>query len=522
MKQLLYTIGAILMMMPLLTNGQGNPCGTDFNLDMTERLKQNIKAIKDNSFTKSGVVTYVPVKVHIVGQTGGGGKVPKHSVFTMLCKLNSVYNDQDIQFYISGIFNEFDSNVLYSHSNTSGARAQMALKKANNAMNIFMCGNLNSSNTLTPGTTLGYFLQSNDVLAMRNDQANSNSYTLAHEAGHFFSLAHPHNGWEVTPYHNLNDGANQNPVVPITFYGPNNLPPTSINGVTVELADGSNCTTAGDMLCDTPPDYNFGFTNNGCVYTGNGVDPTGAPVQPDETNIMSYFTDNCMIGFSPSQKNVVSADLNNFTRNYLTNNPPTATTKVTGVTNLVSPANLGTPANYDNVTLDWDDVPDATNYLVQISLTTGFSQSSMVEDVMVNSSSYISTGLSANRSYFWRVMAYNEITTCNTFSTSRRFITSSNPVSVQDIQGLNEVTLRPNATASGRSVTLEVGTTNPFDATVRVYNIAGQMVKGAENVRFENGTTNYQIETTDLTPGVYIVNVLADSGMVSRKLVITN
>ena len=67
---------------------------------MTERLKRNIKAVKDNSFIKSGVITYVPVKVHIVGQTGGTGKVTKHAVFTMLCKLNTVYLDQDIQFYV--------------------------------------------------------------------------------------------------------------------------------------------------------------------------------------------------------------------------------------------------------------------------------------------------------------------------------------------------------------------------------------------------------------------------------------
>ncbi|MBK9043496.1 MAG: hypothetical protein IPN97_09970 [Saprospiraceae bacterium] len=29
----------------------------------------------------------------------------------------------------------------------------------------------------------------------------------------------------------------------------------------------NNCTTGGDLLCDTPPDYNFGNLNAGCTFT---------------------------------------------------------------------------------------------------------------------------------------------------------------------------------------------------------------------------------------------------------------
>ncbi len=519
MKQLLNVLCVILVALPFLVSAQNNPCGTDFDLQMEERLKRNIQAIKDANFSRSGMTTYVPVRIHIVGTVAGNGqeKVGKYSVFQMLCKLNNVYAPQDIQFYLSGSnMNEFDNDVVYNHSNVNGARTQMAIRKVNNAINIFMCGNLVTSGS-TVGTILGYYSPTIDVLAMRNAEANPNSMTLSHEAGHFFSLAHPHNGWEGTPYHNYDGNGSS--------YGPSNLPPSFIgggSGIAVELADGSNCANAGDFVCDTPPDYNFGFTNgNGCTYNGNGVDPTGAPVSPDETNIMSYFSDNCVNSFSATQENIVAADLQSVTRNYLTNNPPTSTVAISGTPTLVAPANQGMPANFDNVTLNWDDYTDASGYLVQVALTASFTNATMVYEDIVNSSSVTLTNLDPNRTYFWRVMAFNEVSLCNGFSANRRFTTNDWPTAVQDIQGLEEITLRPNIASSGQSVILEVGTNKSFEAAVTVYNIAGQVVKNIQSIPFQSGVTNYELETGDLTPGVYIVNVLAETGMVSRKLVIT-
>ncbi|MEZ4948184.1 MAG: hypothetical protein R2784_02135 [Saprospiraceae bacterium] len=48
----------------------------------------------------------------------------------------------------------------------------------------------------------------------------------------------------------------------------------SPNGSPTELQDGSNCTTAGDKICDTPPDYNFGLINGNSCY-GGAKDPNG-------------------------------------------------------------------------------------------------------------------------------------------------------------------------------------------------------------------------------------------------------
>lgn len=82
---------------------------------------------------------------------------------------------------------------------------------------------------------------------------------LAHEMGHFFSLGH-------------------------TFEG---------NGA--ENVDGSNCTTEGDGLCDTPADpFTDGdpmdqYIDDDCRFIFGGVDANGDYYNPDLGNIMSYY-----------------------------------------------------------------------------------------------------------------------------------------------------------------------------------------------------------------------------------------
>jgi hypothetical protein len=94
---------------------------------------------------------------------------------------------------------------------------------------------------------------------------------LAHELGHFFSLAH-------------------------TFEGSG-----------TENVDGSNCATAGDQICDTPADpYVFPEPMEqyvqDCRFINEKTDANGEYYNPDLGNIMSYYEcDTC--GFSWGQLN---------------------------------------------------------------------------------------------------------------------------------------------------------------------------------------------------------------------------
>ncbi len=87
---------------------------------------------------------------------------------------------------------------------------------------------------------------------------------------------------------------------------------------TIELVDGSNCTTTGDFLCDTPADpfeqefisvqdsillaegqITDEFLNDNCEFIYEVRDPNTSFYQPDVGNIMSGYP--CRCGFSRSQ-----------------------------------------------------------------------------------------------------------------------------------------------------------------------------------------------------------------------------
>ncbi|MBK9047683.1 MAG: hypothetical protein IPL74_13565 [Bacteroidetes bacterium] len=91
-------------------------------------------------------------------------------------------------------------------------------------------------------------------VAVTASNLNDNS-TLAHELGHYLGLYHTHE---------------------------------TSNGV--EYVNGSNCGTAGDLLCDTPADPNlFSCSNSSCQYTCPTLtDPLGQFYSPLMDNIMSY------------------------------------------------------------------------------------------------------------------------------------------------------------------------------------------------------------------------------------------
>lgn len=95
--------------------------------------------------------------------------------------------------------------------------------------------------------------------------------THSHELGHYFSLEH-------------------------TFAGSG-----------VELADGSNCETAGDGICDTPADpYIYplpttSYVDADCHFIFMGQDANGDYYDPLTGNIMSYYPDTCNCGFTHGQ-----------------------------------------------------------------------------------------------------------------------------------------------------------------------------------------------------------------------------
>ncbi|MEM0993359.1 MAG: zinc-dependent metalloprotease [Bacteroidota bacterium] len=74
-----------------------------------------------------------------------------------------------------------------------------------------------------------------------------------------------------------------------------------------ELADGSNCETAGDLICDTPAEpYRSQYTIDfRCNYADTKRDSMGNLYRPDTRNFMSYVNAKCQESFTEQQLAVI-------------------------------------------------------------------------------------------------------------------------------------------------------------------------------------------------------------------------
>ncbi|MBK8967798.1 MAG: T9SS type A sorting domain-containing protein [Saprospiraceae bacterium] len=473
------------------------------------RLLANIETANAGGVTDRGAVQYVPVYFHLVGDANGEGKVKERLVLDQLCALNEAFSTADIRFYLRAhptqntIFN-YSINATNVYSNQD-SWFTMQSNRHPNALNVYIVDEAVSSNN-SPGITLAYYNIPRDWVVSRKDQisgASSNS-TLPHEVGHFFSLAHTFLGWESNPFDSTD------PTWPIA-------PSISPGGVPTERMSGSNCSTAADKICDTPPDYNFGlFDNDDCNYDGGAKDPSNVDVVPMENNMMSYFNNCSAYVFTTQQKNVMVADLNSSARNYLDNNYTPPALEINTPTNLlVSPAAGATVPYYDEVLVEWQDLPEATWYLLEFDLVSTYA-TPFAQSFMVNTNSKLVTTLLPNRTYYWRVRPINEYVTCA--AVRQRTLKTTGTSAVRDIEGLTAWQIAPNPVRNGENANLFVQAEEAFDANIRVFTTTGQEILNRSNVHFQNGDNRIELPVTDLRNGLYMVMLQTREGQAVRKL----
>ncbi len=75
-----------------------------------------------------------------------------------------------------------------------------------------------------------------------------------------------------------------------------------------ELVNGSNCTVAGDLVCDTGADDD-GSVSAACAYTGGGTDANGQTYNPDTQNYMAYGRWSCHDQFTTGQRNRMHSNI---------------------------------------------------------------------------------------------------------------------------------------------------------------------------------------------------------------------
>lgn len=464
-----------------------HPCGTqDGKVDWLVRYQQNPQAY-DRMVTE----LFLPIKIHIVGTDEGDGYFNVGSVLKAFCGLNNDFANSDIQFFIKDGFNYIDNDDFYIHSFQQGGQ-MMQQNNVDDVINCYIVAD--------PAGNCGYSSY-NRGIALNKSCLAPNDHTWAHEVGHYLSLPHPFVGWEGTdsdfPYHEP--------------------APNFIGGDPVEKMDGSNCHFAADGFCDTAPDYlayRWGC-NNDSMSNKLQTDPDSITFQSDGTLFMSYALDQCSSRFSDEQNDAMHANVND-DRPYLKDQMDELSPIEDATLVPITPEEGGLVDYFEEVNLEWEAMPNAEGYVLDLTRFEGFN---VVEHrYNVIGTSITVNNLKADKTYYWRLWPYNAQYVCEMYSDTASFSTGVLSA-INDIEEVEEVRVAPNPLAVGEGLQLFLNATEKVDLEVELLTITGQSVSQfAWNIT--SGSNNQTMNTENLQAGIYFLRLKSEKGVLSRKVVV--
>jgi len=490
-----WLLSATVVVLAVINAQAQYKCGVSLEdgKQIMEQMLQNRIEMQD-FVRERNAITYIPVRFILVAKSDGTGRASEFAGLRALCLLNQNYEDQNMQFYLKE-FKYINSNTIYSDPSSDSGFNAIGNQMQYNAMNIFLVHDMSEEGVLAyyqpnPGTN------GNDWIVSLESYA-AQDLVLTHEVGHFFSLNHTFYGWE--PSGGYDPQIHGNPV------GPN-----SPGGIPNERVDGSNCTIAGDMICDTPADYMF--PDNNCSYTMNAKDPNGQLLSPDIHNFMNYVYGCSDYHFTDQQKQEIQNSLFSFNRNYIRPNYTPNLADVVGKPVIVSPQQNELIPTYNSVSLEWTAIPGADKYLLEL-ITSGLNQR-----IVTSSNTITLTNLLPSKAYLWRVMAYNEYRTCGEYSDQKKFLTGSQLSDTFEIPEVANWSLSPNPVKVGTPFFINMTATETVSTSISIQNMTGQLVlEGIQN-NFQAGESSFEMPSTSLSPGIYLVTLRTKDKFETKRL----
>ena len=345
-------------------------------LEAEATLALRLKKASGDAFTS---IVYVPIRPHIIRQSNGTGGYTMASLNNVMALTNKYYlqNGVGIQFYFAGTTPDYiDSDALYAQYRQNTDDATVAPRDATNALNQYYIHKFNTSGlggyAQFPANNVG---STRTIILDENDDIDMGNRLVPHELGHTFNLLHTHE----------------------PFYG----------AELVTRGAGANCTTAGDLVCDTPADPYGKFTgaSSTCVagcpptYICSFTDSQGNQYTPSPTNIMSYYFP-CVHDFTAGQYDRIQAGL-------ALRQSHTAYTLDAPPTGMAAPSNLVVSSLGTNVVLTWqDNANNEMGYFIERSTspTTGFVP---IGGVGPNVNTFTDRSFVAQTQYYYRVKGSN-------------------------------------------------------------------------------------------------------------------
>ena len=161
-------------------------------------------------------------------------------------------------------------------------------------------------------------------------------------------------------------------------------------------------------------------------------------------------------------------------------------------------------------------MPNATNYLIQVSRIPNFAVNVIEERV---SDSFFSTvDLLAGVSYFWRIRPFNEFSTCAPWSAGQRFSTTEISA-VAKIDGLNGFKIFPNLLSAGNNFSIQIKLNEPIEGIIQMTDLTGKVIL-TQPINHSVGSQVYEIPTSNFRRGLYLVSLSTANGKVLRKLIL--
>lgn len=281
------TLTILLSFISFSLFAQHEVCGTDFTERDKEVISQFMERYHNGNFNdlKDLGDSLVPVKFHIIQNDFGFAGIDSLNVFKELDTVNAHYKGAGIKFYHCDNI-DYIKNTNFVNFEKYTSEVLCDSLDILNVINIYFAPNVFKYDTDSSILNLcGYAYLSGTSMnrVILDNNCATNGSTMAHELGHYFSLLHTH---------------------------------TTSNGA--ELVDGSNCSFAGDLFCDTPADPTLSSTvvDDSCMYIGTDTDSNGDLYTPNTQNIMSYSRKSCRNHFTPEQHQAINYYLQTY-RNYL-------------------------------------------------------------------------------------------------------------------------------------------------------------------------------------------------------------
>jgi hypothetical protein len=446
---------------------------------------------------------YVPVTLQITGTDAGSGYYPLEQAIQSVCQMNEDFIQAKVRFYLveGDAFRYLNNSDWHNHEWDGGAEL-IETNRIPDRLNCFIVAD--------PAGNCGYSWM--DAIVMSKNCSGPGNRTWAHEAGHHLSLPHPFVGWEGTSW----DYSQPAPL----FTG--NAPWER----EVEKTDGSNCYQAGDYFCDTKPDYlNYRWPCNANSESQTVQhDPNDVPFRSDGKLIMGYSSDECGAVFTQEQIDAMRANLQSTNpgghAEYLQVNELGPMIDDDAIVHLATPIDSQT-VQYNNFTLQWNPVPNATFYTVEIFLFPNLTPRLFYQTVYNQTSVTVNKGIPNNRNLYWRVRAYSEWDLCQPADVQELAVfKTKNFSATNDLESSLLAELSPNPVAAGYPAKLLLTSDENMEASLTITDASGRQCQ-RRNLTLSFGENLLDIPTDALQAGLYTITLQNEKGAIIKRLAVT-